>query len=44
MVAPLDVTMDLGIVETLPQTVGDDEVIDAPPHILLTSLETVRPP
>ena len=44
MVAAEDVAVDLGIVETLTQTVGDDEVVDAPAHVLLTGLEAIRPP
>ena len=44
MVAAEDVAVDLGVVEALTQTVGDDEVVDAPAHVLLTGLETVRPP
>ena len=44
MVGAEDVGMDLRIVKTLAQTVGDDEVIDAPAGILLTGLEAVRPP
>ena len=39
-----DVGMDRGIVEPFAQTIGDDEVIDAPASILLARLEAVRPP
>ena len=44
MVGAEDVGMDLRIVKTLAQTVGDDKVIDAPAGILLTGLEAVGPP
>ena len=44
VVGAKDIGMDLGIVETLAETVGDDEIIDAPAGILLTGLETIRPP
>ena len=44
VVASKDVGMDRSIVEPLAQTVGDDEVVDAPAGILLTGLEAVGPP
>ena len=41
MVAAEDISMDLGIVETLEQTIRHHEVVDAPACILLAGLEAV---
>ena len=41
MVAAEDPVMDLGIVETLEQTVRHHEVVNAPACILLAGLEAV---
>ena len=44
MIAAEYLGMDLGILQTFAQTIGDDKVVNAPASILLTSLETIRPP
>ena len=36
--------MNLGILDLWAQTLGGDEIVDAPACILLTRLEAVRPP
>ena len=41
MVGAQDVGMDPGIGKAVAQTVGDDEIIDAPASILLTGLEAI---
>ena len=44
MVAARNGGVDKGVGHLRHQTIGDDEIVDAPTSILLTSLETVRPP
>ena len=43
MVAAEDLGMNTGIVETLEQTIGNDEVVDTPAGILLAGLKAVGP-
>ena len=44
MVAAHDFGVYLGILNTLQQTLGGDEIVDAPPCILLTGTEAIGPP
>ena len=41
MVGTQDIGMDGGIVETLAQTIRNDEIVNTPTRILLTRLEAV---
>ena len=41
VVGALDVGVDEGVGEVGTETIGDDEIINAPAGVLLTSLETV---
>ena len=44
VVAAVDLGVDLGVNQLLLQTVAYQEVVDAPPGVLLTRLEAVAPP
>ena len=44
MVAAEDLAVDGGLFDLGGQAVGDDEVVDAPPHVLLSGVEAVAPP
>ena len=44
MVGAEDIGMDSGIDQAFAQTIGNDEIVDAPAGILLAGLKTIRPP
>ena len=44
MVGAVDFVVDAGRLDFVCQSVGDDEVVDAPAGVLLAGVEAVRPP